>query len=149
PPLDDHPYAGWLYTGVAMDQDTDHRELDHLELLAGIVGPEAQGRLVQNDFHQFIGIGTAKGWDHQLHDEPGLLLSYERKSRGATPGFLGQEVDAIPEVGATVGNVMTYGETGITLRFGDNLKADFGQPRIRPSASGTQYFNGDAMESHF
>jgi hypothetical protein len=149
PPENDRPYAGWLYTGIGMDQDTDHRRLDHLELLAGVVGPDAQGRLVQDDWHQFIGIGTASGWDHQLRNEPGLMLSYERKWRFWTPLFLGQEVDAIPELGATVGNVMTYGETGIALRFGDNLKADFGQARIRPASSGTQYFNGAAMESDF
>jgi hypothetical protein len=149
PPKDDRPYGGWLYAGIAMDQDTEHRRLDHLELLAGMVGPDAQGRMVQNDWHQFIGIGTGQGWDHQLHNEPGFMLSYERKYRFWTPVFLGQEVDAIPEIGATVGNVMTYGETGITFRFGNNLRADFGQNRIRPSSSGTQYFNSDAMESDF
>jgi hypothetical protein len=149
PPEGDRPYAGWLYAGVGMDQDTEHKRLDHLELLAGVVGPDAQGRLVQNDWHQFIGIGTAHGWDHQIHNEPGFMLSYERKYRFWTPLFLGQEVDAIPEIGATVGNVMTYGETGITLRFGENLRADYGQARIRPATSGTQYFNGDVMESDF
>ncbi|MES1151161.1 MAG: lipid A deacylase LpxR family protein [Dongia sp.] len=149
PDPDDRPYAGWLYAGIGMDQDTEHQRLDHLELLAGIVGPDAQGRLVQNDWHQFIGIGTGQGWDHQLHDEPGFMLSYERKYRFWTPLFLGQEVDAIPEIGATVGNVMTYGETGLTLRFGENLRADYGQARIRPSSSGTQYFNGDVMDSDF
>jgi hypothetical protein len=149
PPKDDRPYAGWLYAGIAMDQDTEHRRLDHLELLAGMVGPDAQGRMVQNDWHQFIGIGQGQGWDHQLHNEPGFMLTYERKYRFWAPVLLGQEVDAIPEIGATLGNVMTYGETGITLRFGENLRADYGQARIRPASSGTQYFNGDVMDSDF
>jgi lipid A 3-O-deacylase len=149
PPSDDRPYAGWLYGGVGMIQDTDHRELDHLEFVAGIVGPESMGSNAQNDWHQFIGIGEAQGWDHQLHDEPGFMLSYERKWRFNQPLFWGQEIEAIPELGATVGNVMTYGETGLTLRFGQGLLADYGQQRMRPSTSGTSYFNADAMTSPF
>jgi hypothetical protein len=107
------------------------------------------GRVTQNDWHQFIGVDKAKGWDHQLHDEPGFMLSYERKWRFYQPLFAGQAVDAIPEIGATLGNVMTYGETGIMLRFGQSLKADYGPARIRPSSSGTTYFNRDAMNSPF
>jgi lipid A 3-O-deacylase len=149
PPTDDRPYAGWLYGGIGMIQDTDHRELDHLELVAGIVGPESMGSNAQNDWHQFIGIGEAQGWDHQLHDEPGIMLSYERKWRFNQPLFWGQEVEAIPELGGTVGNVMTYGETGVTLRFGQGLLADYGQQRMRPATSGTSYFNADAMTSPF
>lgn len=149
PPQDDRPYAGWLYGGLGMVQDTDHREFDHLELLAGIIGPESMGSNAQNDWHQFIGIGEAQGWDHELHDEPGVMLSYERKWRFNQPLFWGQEVEAIPELGATVGNVMTYGETGITLRFGQGLLADYGQQRMRPATSGTSYFNREAMTSPF
>lgn len=149
PPAEDRPYAGWLYGGIGMIQDTDHRELDHLEVTAGIVGPESMGSNAQNDWHQFIGIGEAQGWDHQLHDEPGIMISYERKWRFNQPLFWGQEVEAIPELGATVGNVMTYGETGLTLRFGQGLLADYGQQRMRPSTSGTSYFNADAMTSPF
>ena len=149
PPAEDRPYAGWLYGGVAMDQDTDHRQLDHVELLGGIVGPDSLARMVQNDWHQFIGIGKAQGWDYQIRDEPGVMLTWERKWRFYQPLGAGQEVDAIPELGATLGNVMTYGETGITLRFGQNLLADYGQARIRPASSGTAYFNPDVMESPF
>ena len=149
PPTDDRPYGGWLYGGIGMIQDTDHRQLDHLEITAGIVGPDSMGSNAQNDWHQFIGIGEAQGWDHQLHDEPGIMISYERKWRFNQPLFWGQEVEAIPELGATVGNVMTYGETGITLRFGQGLLADYGQQRMRPATSGTSYFNGDALTSPF
>ena len=37
----------------------------------------------------------------------------------------GFAVDAIPEVGGTVGNVMTYGEIGTLFRIGRNLEAEF------------------------
>ncbi len=149
PEQDDRPYAGWTYGGVSLIQDTDRRRLDHLELLAGIVGPAAQGRAAQNDWHQFIGVDTAEGWDHQLHNEPGIMLTYERKYRFIQPLIGGFAVDAIPEAGVTLGNVMTYGEVGTMLRFGRNLEADYGPNRIRPSLSGTSYFNADYLEDPF
>jgi hypothetical protein len=149
PDPEDRPYAGWTYGGLSFVQDTDKRRLDNLELLVGIVGPAAQGRPTQNDWHQFIGVDTANGWDRQLHNEPGILLTYERKYRFIQPLVGGFAVDAIPEAGVTLGNVMTYGELGTMLRFGRNLEADYGPNRIRPSLSGTSYFNADYLEDPF
>ncbi|WP_374383185.1 lipid A deacylase LpxR family protein [Dongia sp.] len=149
PDPDDRPYAGWAYGGLSFVQDTDRRRLDNVELLVGIVGPAAQGRPTQNDWHQFIGVDTANGWDRQIHNEPGIMLTYERKYRFIQPIAGGFAVDAIPEAGVTLGNVMTYGEVGTMLRFGRNLEADYGPSRIRPSLSGTSYFNADYLEDPF
>src|SRR3546814_12695699 len=38
PPLDDRPYAGWLYGSVGLIAETGRR-LDQLELTLGVVGP--------------------------------------------------------------------------------------------------------------
>lgn len=149
PDRDDRPYAGWAFGGVGLIQDTDKRQLDHLELLVGIVGPSAFGETVQNDWHQYIGIAEAEGWDHQVHDEPGVTLSYERKWRFLAPLGNGFGFDAIPEAGITAGNVMTYGELGGILRFGRNLEVDYGPAHMRPSLSGTTYFNGDSLVDSF
>jgi lipid A 3-O-deacylase len=145
PDPDDRPYAGWLYGGVGLIQDTDRRRLDHLELLAGVIGPDAFGEEAQNDWHQFIGVDRSRGWDEQLHNEPGVMLSYERKWRFLQPIGGGFAVDAIPGLGLTVGNVMDYVQAGGMLRFGKNLEADYGPQRIRPALSGTPYFNSDYL----
>ena len=149
PDPDDRPYAGWLYGGVGLIQDTDRRRLDHLELLAGVIGPDAFGEEAQNDYHQFIGVDKSRGWDEQLHNEPGVMLSYERKWRFLQPIGGGFAVDAIPELGITVGNVMDYVQAGGMLRFGKNLEADYGPQRIRPALSGTPYFNSDYLDGPF
>jgi len=149
PDPDDRPYAGWFYGGIGLIQDTDRRRLDHFELVVGIVGPTAFGATVQNDWHQYIGINEAEGWDQQLHDEPGLMLTYERKWRFPAAFGNGMGVDFIPEAGATIGNIMTYGQIGGMVRFGRNLQADYGPARMRPSLSGTPYFNGDDMVGDF
>jgi len=149
PDPNDRPYAGWFYGGVGLIQDTDRRRLDHLELLAGVVGPAAFGKTTQNDWHQYIGIDKSRGWDEQLDNEPGLMLSYERKWRFLQPIGAGLAVDAIPELGITVGNVMDYVQAGGMLRFGKNLEADYGPSRIRPALSGTPYFNSDYLDGPF
>lgn len=137
----DRPYSGWLYGSVGLVSDTGS-QLDNLELTLGVVGPSAHGETVQNDWHRLIGVETAKGWDsNRLHDEPGFIVTYERKWRALqsyTLGGLG--ADVTPHVGASLGNVMTYAAAGATVRIGFDLPQDYGPPRIRPSLPGTTFF---------
>ena len=145
----DRPYGGWLYVGASLLQDTDKRMLENLELQLGAVGPVALGKQTQNTFHQFIGQDQAKGWGAEIQNEPGIVLSYERKWRLPLLGGGVDGVDIIPEAGATIGNVFTYGETGGLLRIGRNLQADYGPTRIRPALSGTDYFNSKYMDGDY
>lgn len=138
----DRPYAGWLYAGVSLLQESARHMLENLELQIGVVGPAAFAKQVQNDFHQFIGAAPAKGWHSQIKDEPGVALSYGRLWRFAIFGDGERGADVVPGLGATVGNVFTYGEAGGLLRIGTGLGADYGPVRIRPSLSGTDYFAG-------
>ncbi|HEY7689877.1 MAG TPA: lipid A deacylase LpxR family protein [Dongiaceae bacterium] len=149
PDPSDRPYAGWLYLGAALLQDTDKRMLEHLELQLGVVGPAALGKQVQRQWHELVNAIEPLGWDSQLENEPGLVLSYERKWRFPLAGGGVSGVDLIPELGGSVGNVFTYGEAGLMLRFGHNLQADYGPARIRPALSGTDYFNRDYLEGDF
>jgi lipid A 3-O-deacylase len=146
----DRPYAGWLYAGFGLLQETDRRTLDHFEVQLGVVGPAALGEEVQNGFHNLInGVISqhmAAGWGSQLSNEPGVVLSYEKKWRFSMPLGWGFGFDAIPELGASVGNVYTYGEAGAMLRFGRNLNADYGPARMRPSLSGTTWFDPSQLE---
>ena len=145
----DRPYAGWLYLGVDLLQDTDRRMLEHLELQLGVVGPAALGEQVQRGWHDFIDGTEPQGWDAQLENEPGLVLSYERKWRLTLAGDGSTGIDLIPELGGSLGNVFTYGEASVLLRVGRNLQADYGPPRIRPALSGTDYFNSDYLDGDF
>jgi lipid A 3-O-deacylase len=147
PGAKDHPYAGWLYDGVTLIQNSDDRRLDTFTLQFGVVGSDSLGRQTQNDFHQFIATATAKGWDCQLKNEIGAVAAWERKWRyelGSTNGF---STEMIPEVGLTVGNIFTYGEMGGIWRMGRNLKANWGPALIRPSDSGTGYFAPERTEN--
>lgn len=140
---DDRPYAGWLYGSASLYAETADgflppydKTLDMVALEIGVVGPSALGEQVQNGYHRIIDVDTAKGWDHQLKDEPGINLVAERKYRHAPIEFLGLEADAIPHVGGSLGNVYTHLQGGVTLRIGQQLNIDYGPPLIRPSPSG-------------
>ncbi len=138
---DQHPYAGWLYGEYnAVVEQSD--ALDQFAIQIGIVGPSAQGEFVQNEVHDLIGSQEARGWDNQIDDEPGIVLSYDKRFRALAS--LGDEylgVDLTPNIGFSAGNVQTNARSGITLRVGQDLSNDFGPPRIRPSLGGSSYFN--------
>ena len=142
----DRPYAGWLYVGPSLLQETGN-QLENLELDVGIVGPAALGRQIQNDWHQFVGIHQAEGWSNQIQNEPGGMLSYERLWRVPVPflnwgsGGVENGVDIVPQAGGTVGNIFDYAEIGAQLRIGHHLETDYGPVRVRPALSGTDYFN--------
>lgn len=137
----ERPYAGWLYGGVALLSETPTR-LDTLELDVGVVGPAAHAEDTQKLVHRLLHGTRPEGWDNQLENEPGVALIFERKWRydivGSRDGF---GIDATPLVGATLGNVFTYGAGGLAIRIGENLGSDFGPPRVRPSLPGSDFFD--------
>lgn len=139
----DRPYAGWLYGGISMHAETKRQKrslftdtLDTLELDFGIVGPYALGRQVQNGVHELINVANSNGWGNQLDNEPGIMLIGERRWRSEPMRPFGLELDVIPHIGGSLGNVMTYAGAGTMVRFGQSLDVDFGPPMIRPSLSG-------------
>ncbi len=143
----DRPYAGWLYGGVSLLQDTDKRMLENFEIDFGLVGPGALGQLSQNTFHQFIGADQAKGWSDQLQHEFGGMVSYERLWRLPLFGDNSFGVDIVPQLGVTGGNVFTYASAGGMLRVGKGLQADYGPARVRPALSGTDYFDASGLDN--
>jgi hypothetical protein len=101
-------------------------------------------------WHRIFGFQQPKGWKYQLKNEPGVVLYYEKSRRSLyefpLQGVIPIEnlgVDITPHVGLALGNVMTYGAAGFTARFGDDLPADFGPPKIRPNLPGSDYFEPD------
>jgi hypothetical protein len=140
----DRPYAGWLYTGASLAQETAGWQLDSFELLAGVVGPSALGRQVQDGFHTIMGQTLPAGWNFQLKNEPALLASWERRWKIGYDIGSGFGFDVIPSVGLTVGNVYTYASAGALLRFGRSLSTSWGPTRVRPGPSGASFISPDA-----
>ena len=139
PPSTDRPYAGWLFGGVRLYRDHGDT-LDKIEASVGSVGPAALGSDVQKFWHAAIVPGAThpNGWHGQLRDEPGLVLSEERIWR--LPLARGPlEAEALPEANLSAGNIYDYAGAGGMLRFGRNLAADWGPPRIAPAEQGSDF----------
>lgn len=140
PPLEDRPYAGWLYGTVGLGVETG-RQLDQLALTLGVVGPASLAEQSQKFVHKVRNKNRPSGWDTQLGNEPGMMLNYQRSWRGyATKTLAGLDFDLTPHVGGALGNVYTYANTGLTMRYGKQLPTDYGPLRIQPSLPGSGFF---------
>lgn len=127
----DRPYAGWSYTEISFLSKTES-VADVLALQVGMVGRHSYAQDTQRVVHRWIDSARPNGWEHQLEDEVGVNLVFERKWRlyaRSVGGDLG--LDLVPHLGASLGNVQSYANTGGTLRFGVNLPSDFGTQLIR------------------
>lgn len=134
PQKDDRPYAGYLYGLLALHAKKNDR-LDTLELAAGIVGPSALGEQAQNEVHRVRGFELAKGWAHQLRDEPVAMLTWSRVWRlNAQNAEKGWGWDVLPRVALSAGTPLTQACVGGEVRFGWNPPLDFGSTTIRPGS---------------
>lgn len=137
--VDDRPYAGWSYLGLAYHRKTAFEEhldfLDTVEVQMGIVGPQAYAETSQNRVHELRDIPTADGWDNQLKNEPGLVIAFERKWLFSPKSERLISADAVVHTGGALGNVSTYLNAGAEVRIGLNLARNFGVSLIRPAGS--------------
>ena len=140
--LDDRPYAGLFYVGMAWNRrqhasQNNTEILDTREITSGVIGPLALARPTQNIVHKIVGADKFQGWNNQLGNEPALQMALDRKFKtykgtGAIqPGF---SVDSIRSLGLQLGNIETSATVGIEGRLGWNIPNDFGTYPIRPGA---------------
>ena len=136
---DDRPYAAWLYAGLVFHAQ-EANQLRLVEVALGLVGPSALGEKFQNVWHEVIDVAPSNGWSHQLRDEPGVSLSWERRYR-LRPWMQSARgnwsFDTIAHWRVTAGNVQTHLAGGATARAGWRLPADFGPDLIRPGGGNT------------
>lgn len=139
PPLDDRPYAGWLWGTLGIGARTGSR-IDQLALTLGVVGPASLAEVTQSAIHSITGSEQPKGWSTQLNNEPGVVVSYQRSWRllGAAGGAI--DVELTPHLGGALGNVYTYANGGLSFRIGRGLARDLGPPRIQPALPGSALF---------
>jgi len=134
---DDRPYAGWTYLAIAFHVKNTFK-LDVFEVTMGMVGPASLAEETQKIIHGWLKSKEPKGWNHQLRNEPGLTIGWQRnwrlliKNVGNDFGF-----DLIPRIGGIAGNIYTCANIGGEIRFGYNLPLDFGTSFIR-SGSGIE-----------
>lgn len=135
-----HPYGGWLYGFYGFSAEEDHSVYTNVEIELGVVGKSAHAKWVQRYVHKLIDGQEPRGWDNQLEDEPGIVVSAERAWRSMET--LGDwDFDIAPSLGVSLGNVRTEAFAGLTARVGTNLSDTALPMRVRPSLAGSGSFD--------
>ena len=142
--ISDRPYAGWLYGEFGIEVQTDQVS-EYFILQAGMIGPASLADRAQRSYHRLINVARPNGWAHQLRNEPGIVIGYQRvwkNNLGLGKGF---EFSSNPHIGVAAGNVYTYAALGWTLRIGKGLSSENGPPpRISPAFPGSGYFKASS-----
>jgi len=112
--------------------------MENFEINIGIVGPDSQADDTQKWIHRWrFPEDIPQGWDHQIKNEPGLVLKYARLWRWSPIPGGGKYFDLLPRAGVELGNVATFGTVGGAARLGYNLPPDFGPQIIDSPSSAT------------
>lgn len=139
----DRPWAGFLYGSVGM-ASLIGEHVDEYEVTLGIVGPWALGEKAQKEVHNLVDSTNPNGWDNQLKNEPGVMLSWQRR----WPGYFEMPLDDeglsfgfTPHAGFTVGNVYTYANAGGAFVLSSHEARWVDKPfQPRPAMPGTGFF---------
>lgn len=138
---DDRPWAAFAYASMGMvTLDDDY--LDEYEITLGVVGPLAFGEPIQNTVHDIIGSPEPRGWDNQLKNEPGAILSWQRRwPKSLRQDLAGTYLSLTPHVGLTAGNIYTYTNAGTTFKVSSRYGRWADKPlMVRPAIPGTGFF---------
>ncbi|MBE2286004.1 MAG: lipid A deacylase LpxR family protein [Prosthecobacter sp.] len=144
--VSERPYAAWLYAGLGLVWKKPHVK-NTLLFNLGVVGPWALGEQAQHAVHEALGQRSPEGWNHQLRNEVGINIAYERKWRLRDRyDRNGVNWDFLPYIGASLGNVYTHANLGGEFRLGWNLPDDFGTGAISDSANTPTPLEGVAAQ---
>ncbi len=138
----DRPYAAFLYGSMGMSNLKDNHQ-DNVELTIGVIGPWALGKETQQFVHTLLGAQDPKGWNSQLRNEVGLMASWEHLWPEAYAAEFGDlHFRASPYVGATLGNIYTYANSGLIVQLvPKQYKWQTTPLRVRPAMPGNGYFS--------
>ncbi len=150
---DDRPYAGWLFGSAELlallEASPDYQVGNLLGVTIGVVGPATHAEDLQNGVHDLIGVERSYGWEHQLHNELGIILDYTRRWQYFHDSVGALELETSPHVTAALGNIYTYAGGGLLLRWGRGLRNDFSPPNIRPGFPGIPYLKPSKRPSWY
>ena len=132
----DRPYAGFLFLhgsihnhyGRDYDWTTDMRR--SLSARVGLTGNGSLAEELHTAVHESRDLTIPKGWGLQVGQMIGVTLGLEQRNR--VLAFIGKTMgaDVTTNVKASLGNVYTGLDAGVTLRMGWNLPRGYHQTSI-------------------
>lgn len=130
PPKSDHPYGGFLYASVML-QNRFKYILEQFEVALGLVGKDALAKQAQDTIHEARNVKKLAGWDTQLQNE-GIFNLYYRASFSIPQVYEKSKhiVDIMPQVSFAAGNAKSHAQANLIARVGYNLSANSLMPHI-------------------
>lgn len=120
PPIDDRPYAGWLYLRATTARVTPQGSRS-FGVEVGVTGGPSLASLAHRWFHRTLGKAEPTGWDHQIPFELAFSVKYEVRS---TVALLAQESGASfllePHGSFSLGTLRTGAVGGLSFKAGWN-----------------------------
>ena len=119
----DRPYAGWLYGSFGSTFFTTKQHVVEYTAAAGIMGPSALGKEVQQGWHKFIGLYQVYGWEYQLNNSIGLNASgayYHNVVNAKETGAFTMHLVSKAELGTIFSNA----SAGLLLKTGSLNKEE-------------------------
>lgn len=111
----DHPYAGWLYVGLAREEVHSDGASAKLGLDVGCLGPCAGGEWTQIHLHRLLRQPLPVAWSTQLKQEWGAVLS-----AAWSPARLqvNSDIDISGKWKGRFGNIFTDASLEMSARYG-------------------------------
>src|SRR6185312_909159 len=114
PALIDRPFAAYLYIGSSLNFLYKNESNLKLSVQLGTVGPNAQGKQVQDFVHDNFGFYHPSGWEYQVNNDLELNLSVEYNKLITR----GPWIDVSFAGYANLGNGFAGGGVGPLVRLG-------------------------------
>lgn len=114
----DRPYAGWFSASFGSTITYKKQHVLLYSLTTGVMGPNAFGKQVQQNWHKLIGLYKVYGWDeYQLKNEWGLNASAEYY-HSLLKAESNKNISAHLVSRATLGNTFTNISAGALIKAG-------------------------------
>lgn len=117
----DRPFCGYLYITYNRAVFLPKDQVVQWAVSLGTVGPNALGQNVQELIHRWFEFKTFRSWDTQISNEIGLNLT--AKYATTLSPLKTDLVKVVPELEATIGNLLTNAKMGGYICFGLMEKA--------------------------
>lgn len=122
--ITDIPYSShFVFNFSKTEQDIDI--MDAWTITFGLVGPSTHGDALQKEFHKMTSSSVPVGWDEQIKDEMLFNVFYEYRNRVYEHNNFSRKSDVILNSSIGFGNLASYMEFGVGLRYGINIPDDF------------------------
>ena len=111
----DRPFAAYLYIGSALNLLYQNESNIKIGVQLGVVGPAAQGEVLQKYIHKTLSFYPIRGWQYQIENDIELNFSGEYNKLLARGAWADISINSY----ANIGNGFTGIGIGTLLRFGN------------------------------